>query len=309
MRIFTRVYYSSDKYNVRTTWVFDQISMSGSRIASYSSLLIPTLLIILCSFYSTIYAQLDTPFILPFKAEPVFATSRDDSENDSDDEPIDNVNAVTSCNNTDLTDGFDSEYYLDEGKISPNGQWKNEYLGYGSTGVESADPRNNAFYLKPKAVTSVSQTEAALVRSSGSFCNFIVEFDMNTVNQLREGSPPKTWEAGWFLFRYTDMFHYYWLVIRSDGFELGKKDCNTCGDPADGQEYLVTKSLPTLNTNTWQHWKVEGIDNHFKVWIDNKLIVDFEDEEMTSQLTGGNIAMYSEDAYVKYDNMILKSIA
>ncbi len=246
-----------------------------------------------------------TPFILPFKAEPFFVPSAGDRNDESKDEPIANTNAITSCSNTDLTDGFASKYYLGEGKTSPNGKWKNVYSGYGATYVE-AGGNKYSFYLKPKAVTSASQTLAALVKAPFTFCNYVVEFDMNTINQLRQGSPPKTWEAGWFIFRYTDTFHYYWVLIRSDGFELGKKDCNTCSDPVDGQKYLVTKSSPTLKLNTWQHWKISAIGNHFKVWVDNKLIVDFVDKGMSSQLAGGNIAMYSEDAHVKYDNFKLR---
>jgi hypothetical protein len=153
-----------------------------------------------------------------------------------------------------------------------------------------------AFYLKPKVVTSASKTEAALVRAPFIFCNYVVEFDMNTINQLRHGSPPKTWEAGWFIFRYTDTFHYYWLLIKPDGFAFGKKDYNTCSDPLDGQKYLKTKSSPILKLNTSQHLKVAAIGNHFKVLVDNKLVVDFIDKGMSSQVAGGNIIMYSEYA-------------
>jgi hypothetical protein len=42
--------------------------------------------------------------------------------------------------------------------------------------------------------------------------------------------------------------------------------------------------------------KVAAIGNHFKVWVDNKLVVDFIDKGMSSQLAGGNIVMYSEYA-------------
>ncbi len=288
--------------------MFQQIPIDGSRIALYSSVIIATLLLIQCSFYSTSYAQLDIPFILPFKAEPVFVTSPDNQNDGLENEPIADVNAIPSCSSTGMSDHFTSRYSLGEGQTSPNGKWKNEYTGYGSTGVGAAGPVNNAFWLIPKAVTSASQSQAALVRSTGSYCNFIADFDINTVKQTRQGSPPNTWEAGWFIFRYTDMFHYYWFLIRSDGIELGKKDCSTCSNPIDGQKYLVTKKFPTLKPNTWHHWKIQAIGNHIKVFVDNQWVVDFIDRGMTPQLAGGNVAMYSEDAYVKFDNMNVKKI-
>ena len=184
--------------------MFDLIHVRRSRFALFSSILISTLSIILCSDYSTIYAQSDVPFILPFKAEPAWVTNAD---GDPGNNPIANVNAVPSCSSTGMSDHFTYRYSLGEGQTSPNGKWKNEYSGYGSTGVGSAGPVNNAFWLIPTTVTSPSQTAAALVKSTGSYCNFIADFDINTVKQLRKGSPPNTWEVGWLFFRYVDDHH------------------------------------------------------------------------------------------------------
>jgi hypothetical protein len=123
--LILRIIRCSDKL-----WMFDQFSMTGSRIALFSSVIIPTLLIMLCSFYSTSHAQLDSALKLPFIAEPfylyLFGGDRND---DSKDESIANTNAITSCSNTDLTYGFASKNYLGEEKTSSNGKWKNVYSG------------------------------------------------------------------------------------------------------------------------------------------------------------------------------------
>jgi hypothetical protein len=256
-------------------------------------------------YFDLSYAQYNLPFILPFEANPPYAiTSSDSPVNDYKGQA--NSASETTCSSSGLTDRFDSRYYLGEGKTSPNGKWENVYSGYGSTGVQKSGSKN-VFYLSPKVVTSADQTEAALVKSKGTFCNYSVEFDINTVKQLRQGSPPNTWEAGWHIFRYTDTFHYYWFLVRTDGIELGKKDCDTCTDSFVGQQFLVTKDLPLLKTNKWQHWKIEAIDNHIKVWVNNKLVIDYIDKTMSPKLASGNIAMYSEDAHVQYDNMVLTS--
>jgi hypothetical protein len=84
------------------------------------------------------------------------------------------------------------------------------------------------------------------VKSTDTFCNFAMKFDMNTVKQLRQNSPPNTWETGWIFWRYTDTFHYYWLLIKPNGIELGKKDCDTCTNPVDGQKFLEIKSTPKM---------------------------------------------------------------
>jgi hypothetical protein len=212
---------------------------------------------------------------------------------------------LATCSTGNLDDTFGSTYRLTDGQISPNGKWQNVYAGFGSTGVENVGG-SKVFFLKPKISTSPKDTQAALVKSTGTFCNYTIDFDINTVKQLRQNSPPNTWEAGWFIFRYTDNFHYYWFLIRSDGIELGKKDCDTCTDTFVGQQFLVTKAIPTLKVNTWHHWKLNVDGNHIQIFVDGNLVIDYIDKGMTSQLSSGAVAMYSEDAYVRYDNMHLR---
>ncbi|HKR72576.1 MAG TPA: family 16 glycoside hydrolase [Candidatus Nitrosocosmicus sp.] len=213
--------------------------------------------------------------------------------------------AATSCQSS-IRDNFDRTYLLGEGRTSPNGEWKNVYSGYGSTGVKNVDSRS-VFYLNPKAVTSAAQTYAALVKSTDNFCNFTMQVHMNTVKQLRQNSPPNTWEVGWLFFRYTDTFHYYWVAVKPNGIELGKKDCNTCTNPVDGQKFLVTKSIPKLNMNTWNKVTVDMVGNHVKVYWNGNLVIDYIDRAMSSKLASGNIAMYTEDAYVLYNGMAVSS--
>ncbi|WP_458747491.1 family 16 glycoside hydrolase [Candidatus Nitrosocosmicus sp. T] len=210
--------------------------------------------------------------------------------------------ADTSCTAS-LIDKFHyPQYLLREGHTSPNGEWKNVYSGYGSTGVHEASQRVN-FWLNPQASTSASETHAALVMSNDIFCNFSMQTDINTAKQLRQNSPANTWEVGWLFFRYSDTFHYYWLLVKPNGIELGKKDCDTCTNPVDGQKFLVTKSSPTLKINTWNNVKIDMIGNNIKVYWNGNLVIDYIDTTMSPKLASGAIAMYSEDAYVKYDNM------
>jgi hypothetical protein len=210
------------------------------------------------------------------------------------------------CNGNGLTDAFDSQYNLTDGQTSPNGKWQNIYAGYGLTGVEKSGDKN-VFYLKPKPVTSIHKTLAALVQSTDKFCDLSLNLDVKTVKQLRENDPANTWESAWVFFRYTDHFHYYWFTISADGIELGKKDCDSCKDSYYGQQPLVTKKIPSLKLNTWQHWLINLNGNHIQISVDNQMIIDYIDEKMSPKLSSGAIAMYSEDAYVQYDNVKLLS--
>jgi hypothetical protein len=261
------------------------------------------------SIYDNNQKQFDNPLLLPLplpyevnqldKEEKTDTQSNADSESQS--APLAATTAVSSCQ-ADLYDNFDSTYFLGQGKTSPNGEWLNHYSGHGSTGVKNVDWRS-VFYLSPKASTSVSETHAALVESIDNFCNFTMKVDMNTAKQLRLYSPPNTWEVGWLFFRYTDTFHYYWLAVKPNGIELGKKDCSTCTNPVDGQKFLVTKSTPKLTMNTWNKVTVDMVGNHIKVYWNGNLVIDYIDRTMSPKLASGSVAMYSEDAYVLYNNM------
>jgi len=213
--------------------------------------------------------------------------------------------STSGCVNN-LDDNFSSPYYLDEGQTSPYGKWENVYSGYGATGVESAD-KNLVFFLKPSISKSTDETEAAFVKSTGSFCNYVLDIDVKTVKQLRQNNPPNDWEAAWIFFRYTDTFHYYWFLLLKDGFELGKKDCDDCKDSYYGQQPLVTGHNISMQLDTWSHWKIIAVGNHIQVYVNGKLIVDYIDDKMNPKQVSGNIGMYSEDANVQYDNIHLKS--
>ncbi len=247
--------------------------------------------------------------LLPFDVPQLDNEDNSEIQNKDESEPRSAEMAATtaspSCTNT-LYDNFDYRYTLDEGQTSPNGEWKNVYSGYGSTGVKAVDGRI-VFYLSPMASTSAAETHAALVKSTDNFCNFAMQVHMNTVEPLRKNSPANMWEVGWLFFRYSDTFHYYWLLVKPNGIELGKKDCDTCTDPVDGQKFLVTKSSPALKFDTWNKVRVDMVGNNIKVYWNNELVINYKDTTMSQKLASGSIAMYSEDAYVLYNGMAVSS--
>jgi hypothetical protein len=257
------------------------------------------------SMYDNIMKNFDN--LLPFKVPQIDKEQKTDTQREDEAESQSAQLAATtdpSCRESLFYDNFNSLYSLHDGQTSPNGKWKNVYSGYGSTGVKLTNDGKSAFWLSPKAATSPSETHAAEVQSTSKFCNFSMKVDMNTVKPLRKNSPANTWEVGWLFFRYVDDHHHYYFLVKPNGIELGKKDCNICKDPIDGdQVYLVTKTFPTLKMNTWNKVQVDMIGNNIKVYWNGNLVINYTDKTMSSKLASGKIAMYSEDAYVLYDNM------
>jgi Domain of Unknown Function (DUF1080) len=205
----------------------------------------------------------------------------------------------------DFEDGI---YDLDIDAISPNGKWRGIGDGYGAMGVKTEEDGNNVFFINPKAPETKNATYSSLVTSVNNFSNFELTLNIRTDKQLRLHDPPNSWEAGWVFFRYGDPFHYYWLVVKSTGVELGKKDCNNCIDLFRGQIFLKQLETPTLQTGKWSTWNIQVIGNQIKVAIDGNQLIDYTDETMSDKLRGGAIALYTEDADVVYDNVYVSPL-
>jgi hypothetical protein len=212
-----------------------------------------------------------------------------------------------AVSNAILYDDFKKGVYtLTDGQISPNGKWQNVYNGGGASGVEKDnDDGRNVFFIYPRTSTSSNETNATLVKSTQQFSNFKLNVNVKTEKQLRLNSPPNEWETAWVFFRYTDTFHYYAFLVKPTGIEFDKKDCDTCTDPIQGQIYLYTKDSPQLKIGSWSNWKITAIGNHITITVDGTKVIDYVDQTMSPRLSSGAIAMYNEDAYAKFDNVVI----
>jgi Domain of Unknown Function (DUF1080) len=206
--------------------------------------------------------------------------------------------SISVCNASLYDDFKNSGFYtLSDGQTSLDGKWQNVYNGGGASGV-TIDGGKNVFFMYPRAPISLSDTNANLVKSTQQFSNFKMDVDVKTVEQLRRNSTPNTWEAAWILFRYTDTFHYYWFVLKHDGLELGKKDCDYCTNSKQGQIFLSTNNKPHLKVGDWSRWKITAIGNDIRLEINGTRVIDFVDPNMSNKLASGSIGLYTEDAYV-----------
>ena len=134
------------------------------------------------------------------------------------------------------------------------------------------------------------------------------------VKQLRKNSPPNPWESVWIMWHYTDNFHWYALQLKTNGIQLEKKDNDIKNDTSE--IFLVTKSSPILNFGSWQKVRIlhQGSNTftpHIQIWIDNEKVIDYIDNKIPNSMTlskEGVIGLYSEDAYVRFDNIYIKPL-
>ena len=141
-----------------------------------------------------------------------------------------------------LYDNFESpSYSFTEGGSSPNSKWTNLFLGGGTSGV-----RSGVMWLTPQASTSPGETHATENKSTTTWNDFDTTFKMRTLQQLRTGSAPNTWETAWLIFRYTDDWHHYYFTIKTNGCEFGRKDYFP---HVEQQMFLATPGTPTATMN------------------------------------------------------------
>ena len=104
------------------------------------------------------------------------------------------------------------------------------------------------------------------------------------------------------IWRWTDLFHHYYFVLKTSGIEFGKKDtsCN-----CEKQVFLKTSSSPILKLNTWDHVKISSIGKHTAIWLDGVKVVDMDDPSYssTADMSGGYIGLYNEDASTAFDKV------
>jgi hypothetical protein len=202
-----------------------------------------------------------------------------------------------------LYDNFQgSTYALKDGMTSPNGKWLDKWNGYGQAGVKTLSG-NNIFYQIPKSSTKSSETHSGLVVSKQKFSDITLDIDMKTYKQTRQNSPPNAWEAAWVMWRWVDLYHHYYFVIKTNGIEFGKKDtsCN-----CEQQVFLKTGTSPKLQIGAWNHIKISSIGKHTTIWVGGSKVVDMDDPSYNSaKMSSGFIGLYTEDASVGFDNVYI----
>jgi len=152
--------------------------------------------------------------------------------------------------------------------------------------------------LAPLASTSPGETHSALMLSQASFSgDFSFGASVLTDQQLRLNSAPNPWETAWVVWDYTDNDHFYYFALKTNGWELGKRDPAYAG----GQRFLATGSDTSFLLKTWYQVSVAQSGGTMAVSVDGRQIVSFADAERP--YASGQLGLYAEDARIYVDNV------
>ncbi len=173
------------------------------------------------------------------------------------------------------------------------GPWLVAFTGYGC--VKTATDAGGSYAEEaPKASVTPAETHASMLLGPQFSGPITYALTIETVAQLRTGSAPNPWEVAWVAWNYTDNTHFYYLALKTNGWELGKEDPAYPG----AQRFLASGTNPVYPIGTRYNVRIlQDASNVIQVFVDNKLITTFTDTERA--YTSGRIAFYNEDAQVR----------
>ncbi|MEU6142311.1 calcium-binding protein [Streptomyces sp. NPDC047081] len=173
---------------------------------------------------------------------------------------------------------------------SVHGRWLSVFNGMGTNVGDDA-----SLSLSPMVSEDPGTTHAGLVVSTASYANVRYQARMRTVKQLRTPKP-NPWEVPWLVWAYTDPEHFYFITLKPNGWELGKRDPAYPG----GQRFLARGKVE-YPVGEWSDVKVEQRDAALSVSVGGKRLVTFTDAERP--YNQGKVGAYTEDATVKFEGL------
>ncbi|WP_058044875.1 family 16 glycoside hydrolase [Streptomyces roseifaciens] len=176
---------------------------------------------------------------------------------------------------------------------SVHGPWRSVFDGHGEN-----IGRHDGLFLAPLPARVPDETHAGLIVSTDRFGDLDYEARMRTVAQLRTPEP-NPWEVPWLLWAYTDPEHFYYVTLKPNGWELGKRDPAYEG----GQRFLAT-GQGSFPVGEWSSVRVAQRGARMEVSVDGRGLVAYEDHERPYR--EGSVGVYTEDAKVEFRDLLVR---
>ncbi len=182
------------------------------------------------------------------------------------------------------------------------GGWVNEFDGYGTVAVREVDG-SAALTAMPARADEPGVTHAALITTEATFGDAIdLQVRATTLAQVRTGSAPNPWETAWVVWGYTDAEHFYYVALKTNGWELGKRDPAYQG----GQRFLADGRDITFPVGNAAEVEIIQDGAELTVIVDGQVLATFEDTE--DPYLGGSVGLYTEDAAVAFDDVVVTEL-
>jgi hypothetical protein len=162
----------------------------------------------------------------------------------------------------------------------------------------AASAKDKMLTLSPRASARPTETHAALALSSGVYSTDLhFAGRVATLKQLRTGSAPNAWECAWIVWNYSDNDHFYYLALKPNGWELGKRESGSPG----GQRFLASGEY-SFAIGVWVAFRVVQRDNEITVGVNDTTLATVVDAARPIYKSG-RVGIYTEDATAAIDDV------
>ncbi|MBB5967284.1 family 16 glycoside hydrolase [Planomonospora venezuelensis] len=175
---------------------------------------------------------------------------------------------------------------------SVHGDWRVIFDGGGFTGRAPG----GQIRIDTPAPASAAETHAGLIVSIGSTGEPDLRLRLRTLRQTR--AVPNVWEVAWVVWHYTGPQNFYYLLLKPNGWELGKADPAFRG----AQRFLATGPGP-FPVGRWYEVRVRQSGPRMTAWVDGRRTVDYTDTEQPYRR--GAVGLYAEDAVADFTAVTL----
>jgi hypothetical protein len=97
-----------------------------------------------------------------------------------------------------------------------------------------------------------------------------------------------TLHTAWVIWHFRDERHFYYLTLKPNGWEIGKRDPSCPG----GERFLISDKLPTYYFNTWYDVRIVQVGNTMAVWVNGYPLARFTGDR--PPCTEGHVGLYAE---------------
>lgn len=178
------------------------------------------------------------------------------------------------------------------------GTWFGNFRGAGQAGIETDTTEGsitNVLFERPAFPDARDTTHACLVTTRYQAGDFNLTVNLNTVQQYRTPRP-NSWEVAWVMWHFVDNAHFYYFILKMNGWEIGKADPAYPG----GQRFLRTGELPTVSVGSYHVIQIQQREDALAVALDGIPLEPVTDGERP--ILSGKFGLYTEDAYVRFGN-------
>jgi hypothetical protein len=172
------------------------------------------------------------------------------------------------------------------------GPWKVVFDG--NYNAPSVRVQPGVLRLTPQPARAADETFAALVVSRQRFSTAPMHLSARWVTRAstRIGTP-NPWEVGWLVWDYLDNDHFTYLVLKPNGWEVGRRDPRYPG----GQRFLYDDVAPVTRIGTERTVTVDRVERVTTIRVDGEILVSYP---LPARERRGAVGMYTEDAVVDW---------